>query len=394
MRTAARPLHQGSFVTQKSFMPPKLTLSQKLAQETRRLGRQVAGLVLPSWGHVARVAYDRRRARSVRVSEGVQAALDEISVLVIYQPAGLLDSTCWQVRWMAARGVAAVVVSNAPLSDDDRQTLAGMAHLVVERPNVGYDFGGYREGILQLSERGIRPRALYVMNDSMWFPLSEDSDILDRSRAAPEDVLGLFVDLDWRQRTIGNLDGSHIQSYFFRFSQRLLEDPEFWRYWTKMSLVSSKRIVIELRELRLARHFAERGYRVGGLHSWKQVVHYLLTLDDEDTMGQILRHQCQVNRKDAAVIEPLLHKGGLSALDIRDALRDQISRTNILVFSTALHPAVMTALGFPFLKKQRVPMMVGKRAKIIESGLHRDFPDPIAREVETWDAGFRGDARP
>ena len=45
----------------------------------------------------------------------------------------------------------------------------------------------------------------------------------------------------------------------------------------------------------------------------------------------------------------------------------------------------MTSLGFPFLKKQRVEMMVGKRAKMIELGLHAAYPEPIRREVEMWD---------
>lgn len=333
-----------------------------------------------------RITYDHRRESRVRTTEGFQPMLDEVSVLLIYQPTGLLESTLWQLRWMTAQGVTPVVVSNAPLDDADRDRLAGLAHLVIERPNIGYDFGGYREGVLQVLDRGIMPKALYLMNDSMWFPLSEDSDVLQRSRSAPEDVWGLFVNLDAKMRTIGNLDGSHVQSYFFRFSGRLVRDPEFDRYWRKMSLVNSKRLVIRLRELRLARHFTGLGYTAGGLHSWHDVVKFLLTLDDEQVMRDILHHQCQVNRKDAQVIEPMLHDPGLTALAIRDALRDKIENANILVCSFALHPVVTTSLGLPFLKKQRVPMMVRKRARMIDLGLHRSFPDAIRREVEFWDA--------
>ncbi|MCZ0960546.1 rhamnan synthesis F family protein [Paracoccus benzoatiresistens] len=370
---------------QKPLMPPERTIFEKLVRETKRLGRQFGSLVLPYWGHIVRLSYDCRRKSLVRVTAGQQSLQDELSILLIYQPGGLLDSTLWQIRWMAAQGVSTVVVSNVELSAADRGRLATITYLVVERPNVGYDFGGYREGVLQVLDRGIRPRALYLMNDSVWFPLSEDSDVLERSRAAPEDLWGLFVDLDQKKRATGTRMGSHVQSYFFRFSERLVRDPAFAQYWQKMSLVSSRRVVIQLRELRLTRHFANFGYQVGSLHCWKQVVEFLLSLDNEDTMNEILLHQCQVSRKDALLIEPLMRDGSKTALQVRDALRDKIARAHVLGQSLALHPIVMAALGFPFLKKQRTPIMVGTRAKMVKLGLHADYPEPIRREIETWD---------
>lgn len=375
---------RSEILTPSPYIPAKKTKKEKLIRETRRLGRQIGSVVLPIWGHVTRVLYDLRRKKTVRVTRGQQPVTDEMSVLLIYQPKGLLDSTIWQLGWMSRQGISAVVVSNTALSDADRDRLRALAYLVVERPNVGYDFGGYREGVMQVHEHGLRPRALYVMNDSMWFPLSEDSDAIERARAAPEDVWGLFVDLDWRHRLTGNLAGAHVQSYFFRFSERVLADPRFWTYWRKMSLISAKRIVIKLRELRLANYFAGLGYSVGGLHSWAEVRDYLLNLQDEARMDAILRHQCTVRKGDAEKIEPLLAQG-LPALEIRDRLHDEIARTNIFLFSTALHPFVMMDLGFPFLKKQGVPIMVAKRHKIVELGLQKAWPEATAREVEAWD---------
>lgn len=369
---------------QKSFMPLKLTSRQKLVRETRRFGRQLGALVLRPWGHVARVAYDLQRRRSVRVTEGAQALQDEVAVILIYQPNGVLESTFWQIRWMAERGVTVIVVSNAPLNEDDRADLASNTYIVVERPNVGYDFGGYREGIMQLLDRGIHPSALYVMNDSVWFPLSETSDVLECSRAAAEDLWGLFVGLNWRRRKIGNLYNNHIQSYFFRFSGTILGDPAFARYWRRMSLVSSKHIVVEQKELLFTGYFSELGYSVGGLYNWREVVDFLLALDDEQMMHDILIHQAQFLRNEAAVILPLLNSGRMTALEVRDVLRDKIDSTSIFGFSTAMHPAIMAALDFPFLKKQHAPIYIGQRAKLIELGLHHTFPDAVRREVESW----------
>nr|WP_280517771.1 rhamnan synthesis F family protein [Falsirhodobacter halotolerans] len=284
---------------------------------------------------------------------------------------------------MGRQGISLIVVTNAPLRAEDRDKLAGMTHLVVERPNIGYDFGGYREGVMQVMERKYAPRALYVMNDSMWFPLSETSDVIERARAAPEDVWGLFVDLDSAYRRKIDSGKEHVQSYFFRFSEKLLRDPVFWSYWKNMSLVSDKRAVIKLREVKLAAYFASKGYSVGGHNNWLEVANYLLTLDDEEKMDAILRHRCEVHEDDRAVIAPLLER--MTALEARDKLREDIAETKLFLFSTALHPYVMTDLGFPFLKKQRFAVMVAKRAKIVEMGLHRNFPEPMQAEIEEWD---------
>ena len=204
-------------------------------------------------------------------------------------------------------------------------------------------------------------------------PAPTDSDALLVERAAAGDHRAYELLVIKYQRKIERLIG------------RMVRDPDFDRYWRKMSLVNEKRIVIQLRELGLTRHFRKLGYSVGGLHSWREVVQFLLTLDDEQMMRDILHHQAQVNRKDSRLLDPLLADPTLSALQIRDMLRERIDNTELLVFSTALHPAVMTSLGFPFLKKQRVEMMVGKRAKMIELGLHAAYPEPIRREVEMWD---------
>ncbi|WP_042245290.1 hypothetical protein [Paracoccus sp. PAMC 22219] len=86
-------------MTEKPFMPPEKTLAQKLDRETRRVGRQIAALVLPSWGHVARAAHDLRRHKTVRVTEGAQPLMDEVAVLLIYQRAG-----CWIRRCGSCAG--------------------------------------------------------------------------------------------------------------------------------------------------------------------------------------------------------------------------------------------------------------------------------------------------
>lgn len=186
-----------------------MALGWKIQREFERVKKQVQSLRWYVWGPVNRWLYDRRRARDVQVSTGDVPAGDEAAVMLIYQPEAVPESIFFTLSWLGAQGLAPVVVSNLPLSDTDRARLCGLSHLVIERPNAGYDFGGYREGVLTVLERGIGSRAIHVMNDSMWFPLTEDLDAIRQAQSDPSDLYGLLCNVvtQGRQR-------SYLQSYF------------------------------------------------------------------------------------------------------------------------------------------------------------------------------------
>ncbi|MEL6464111.1 MAG: rhamnan synthesis F family protein [Pseudomonadota bacterium] len=358
----------------------------KIKRESSRIARQLSGLVLPLLGYVNRFIYDSRRASTVTTHRGMVDLKDEVSILLVYQPNGILDSTIAQIQWLSDNGQSVLLVSNTKITDEDRYKLIPMCFLIVERPNLGYDFGGYREGVLQLRDRDIIPKFLYIMNDSIWLPISNDANVIREGREASEDVWGIFLSLDTKPRTRGAIDDEHIQSFFFRFSSSVLKDPGFWSYWEKMSLINSKRIVIKLRELQMGNYFKKLGYKIGALYNWKEIRSYILENNNEEEIYAIIKQQCVLRDRHAKSILPLIDSSQLSAVDARDQMSEQIKKHKTLFYSFAMHPYVMSKFKFPFLKKAYSDDMIAMRRELVRLGLHNDFLPEVRREVATWDS--------
>ena len=352
----------------------------KIRRELARAKTGAVGLAWPAIGKWTRWRYDAARAHQVQVWPGNVPLQDEVAVFLIYQDTGVSDSVLFTLSWLNDQGVAPVVVSNARLSDSDKTRLLDLSYLVIQRPNLGYDFGGYREGILTVLERGIRPKALYVFNDSIWFPLRRDCDTLDRCRQAQEDIYGLH--LSYLSRS--NKWNEHVQSYFFRFSQALVQDPCFEAYWRKLPLMAHKRAVVRFCERSISWHFADRGFTFGGLMHWKRAVDWFLNAQDEAQLMRVFRYYVEIGPKEADVLSPMIAEG-LTALDIRDRLAGQISSRKLFSTFVALHPEILMALNVPFLKRAKTLDMRVQRREIATLGLADQFDPMIRAEVLSRD---------
>lgn len=66
-----------------------------------------------------------------------------------YHPNGQADAACrFAVQQMAAVGQV-FFVNNGPLQPESRQWAQGCCHTVLERENIGFDVGAYRDAVLQ-----------------------------------------------------------------------------------------------------------------------------------------------------------------------------------------------------------------------------------------------------
>jgi lipopolysaccharide biosynthesis protein len=80
------------------------------------------------------------------------------------------------------------VVSNLPLVPEERETLRRACWQLIERPNVGYDFGAYRDAILLLGPKLRDLERLVLVNDLLWFPVGE-ADWIDDAERLEADLL-------------------------------------------------------------------------------------------------------------------------------------------------------------------------------------------------------------
>ena len=336
----------------------------KFRREVDRLKWQLANTTDILFGGVLRAAYDRKRPMLVSQVQGDVPVAREVAILLIYQPEFLPKSLFHTLNHLREKGIAPVVVSNAPLTSVSRAQLLPQCHLIVERPNYGYDFGGYREGILILSERGINPDALYLLNDSMWFPLREDCALIDHARASKADLFGIYQ-VEWPDKP----HRTHLQSYFYRFKRPLLGSAAFDQYWRRLMMSDDKRRVVLKCEGALTHAFRKQGFSTEALYHEDDIKAAALALTGDD-LTAYLRY--------AALVDPAVGAPETAARTIATG----VLRKNLM----GSHPLIsVRALNIPVLKKDRAPLWQAQRSEIFRLGLDVGFAPVIREELKSRD---------
>lgn len=215
--------------------------------------------------------YDLVLSRQRTIHRGAVDWTPRAVVFLIFPRTGLLRSHLQALRYCVRKDCAPVVVSNLPLTEADRKAVLPHCHKLIERPNFGYDFGGYRDGMLSLLGDFDRLEFLALFNDSCWFPVPGASDWLDDARALQVDFVGAASNYGMTPQMPGNYKdtgwsysaantGFHYCSFALLFSQKLLRDRRFKRYWTRFPLSNNKLEVIKQGEVGLSRWVIEHGY--------------------------------------------------------------------------------------------------------------------------------------
>ncbi len=139
----------------------------KLKREFVRLAGHVAGGPTYVFQYLtATPYYDRFMAKRSKVHVGALPMSRRIGLYLIFPQNGLLRSHLRALDHLIDNGYAPLVVSNLPLGEADLSLLKSRSFRVIERVNFGYDFGGYRDGILSLAKDFPRLERLVLLNDS------------------------------------------------------------------------------------------------------------------------------------------------------------------------------------------------------------------------------------
>lgn len=262
----------------------------KIKRELGRLRDQVIGLpaylaALPMRLSEPRrrAAYDRDFDRNTRLTEGDIPRAGRVAIFLIYQPNGISPSTLATCRWLSAAGYAPFLVANSQVNDTDRAKLSAECWRLLERPNFGYDFGGYRDAILLLSRWGIASEQLIVMNDSVWMPMVPDLLARVEAVANDADVVGLLQDEKVRHDTKGGqaIDRRrHLESYFYLFSKAAQAHPAFLAFWQDYRMTDYKPHTIKHGELGFSWRMAEAGLTLEALTKRSVFLERLAEKDD------------------------------------------------------------------------------------------------------------------
>lgn len=154
-----------------------------------------------------------------------------------------------------------VLVSNGGPSRLPRAASA-VVDAYLPRPNSGYDFGAWRDGLASL-DRGTYDEILCA-NDSVYGPLADLGPTLASPRTVGADLWGMVVSEQSARR--GGPRQRHVQSWFFGMRRRLLESEACDRFWAAVGPQATKQDVIERYEVGLSRAVEEAGMVVAGIY--------------------------------------------------------------------------------------------------------------------------------
>lgn len=240
----------------------------KLKRELRRL--RVQSQAIPEFftEPFKRRQHDKWRETGFTALKGSVVPAGNIALFLIYQPDRLPDSVLKTCDHLVNKGFAPLVVSNCPLTATDRASLLTRCWKLAERPNFGYDFGGYRDGIWLLNQSNLTPDNLLVLNDSVWFPAFPETELLSDMQECPEDFVGTQV-----FGRVGNPSGNRkwsqpfFGSYCFMIKKNAFNSDAFQNFWTEYKLTSNKEKTLHRGERAFSYQLFEANIPSAGLYS-------------------------------------------------------------------------------------------------------------------------------
>ncbi|WP_158623201.1 rhamnan synthesis F family protein [Pseudorhodobacter sp. E13] len=360
----------------------------KLKRELKRPVDQLHSLVRLPFDIVTKWRHDNSFHARIKLTKGQQPSGQKFAILLIYQPKGLAASTFKTCRHLIENGYSVLLVSNTALTDDARAMLAPVTWQILERPNVGYDFGGYRDGLRILREANVDMQSLVVLNDSIWWPLCDGDRSLQVMEGLGVDFGGMILRPPGKARKRATNRTPHLQSYFFWFGPKVLASEAFNGFWKNYPLSSFKYNTIRQGELRLTKTLLDAGFSVAPLFSFEALMEKLATKPN-DYLRKVIHYgayRFPEMAETAAALEGAETLDDIWRSAAFDLFRTMESRSE---FHLALRFACVDLLDLNFLKRSAAEPKdslhhVG-RGKYLEAVRKGDLPAPtplVLAEIE------------
>jgi len=252
----------------------------KLRRELDRIGQQLRGIPEFFTEPWQRRRHDARRVETLQAQDGAVALGPKVALLLLYQPHGVATSTVWTCQHLVSKGYSPLIVSNAPLSASDRNALSPHVWRMTQRPNFGYDFGGYRDGIWLLNHWGVAPEVLIILNDSIWFPLQGSETLIDRMEASQAQFVGA-LQLDPLRATEGipAKKRPFFGSFFLMAQRGAWQHPAFQAFWRRYRITSNKYKTIRRGERGLSHTLMDAGLRCEAMYTRSELDDHMRGLD-------------------------------------------------------------------------------------------------------------------
>ncbi len=348
--------------------------SWKIVREAKRIRDQVQSALLRPVYMARQRTYDDNKGKAVKVTKGDLPLSSKVVILLVYQPDGLSGSVSHTIKHIISEGFSPFVVLNSPLPESEILELLRESALVMERPNFGYDFGGYRDAILHLWTYTKDLECVAFLNDSVWYPVFDTCDHLRQMEALGGDLIGYSC-----SKTHEALKKRHLDSYFFMFKGcEFLHSAEVKAFWTTLRIANNRYFTIRNGEMKMTRHFRELGFKVNWLFSEKNLLQTLPTWTN-DAVFEFADYLVSIKHKRSTQISAIRQMEPAQARDAIGALLQSgsISRNNIGNAPKAL----FIHSGFAAMKKSKSYNYKIQRRQAVDAGVTQRFNSIIRSEI-------------
>ena len=218
-----------------------------------------------------RLYSERRRIRAV-AEGGACRPSQKVAVFVVYSRTRPPAFTTHIIAALNRRSFNIIVVSNGGLDRQSRAALLADCCLLIERENVGRDFGGYKDGIRIALQRFPQLQRLIIANDSLYF-LPGRLDALVEALDGPEDFIGVSEVFEHHY---------HVASFLLSFGPGVVADPEFRRFWQGYRPLATRMWAILQGEGELTRRLMAAGHKPHVLFRAQQLLPKLRALGADE----------------------------------------------------------------------------------------------------------------
>ena len=187
-----------------------------------------------------------------------------LGIFLFYSPRGILyDYVSYLLADISTCLDRLVIVCNGYIDADSKKTLQQFSDTVVVRPNEGFDFAAWKEGILDICgfDEGKGYDELVLFNDSFFGPLYPFREVFQKMDEQVELDFWGMTSHGAVLRKNGEDRPRYIQTYFIVCRKRMICSEAFEHYWSTLTPCATFSQHVETIASRFTHHFEQEGFR-------------------------------------------------------------------------------------------------------------------------------------
>jgi len=156
-----------------------------------------------------------------------------------------------------------IFISNSLLYKDNLKKISGLYDKLITRENIGFDFGAWKEAIIQESWEELSGYDnITLINDSCFGPLYDLSEVYNYFEKQNIDFFGLtdYSRMEYGMPITNGPIPQHIQSYFMCFKNNIIKSIVFKKFWDNVINEENVELVIQKYETQLTLILKENGF--------------------------------------------------------------------------------------------------------------------------------------